>query len=212
MKRPRVLLADDHLLLLDAFERLLEPAYEIVGKVTDGIALLNAAPALKADVILIDIAMPQLSGLEAGQRLRQIMPIAKRIYLTMNDDPYQALRAMREGASGYLLKQCAVSELFKAIQMALKGGAYVSPRIARGMQEALIRDPRAMTERKEVTFRQREVLQLLAEGKSMKEAAAILGVTPRTIAFHKYTAMENLGVKTSAELIQKVVQELCRVA
>lgn len=202
MKHLRILLADDHTLLVEAFRRLLEPTYAVVGTVGDGFALLAAAPALKPDVAVIDIAMPRLNGLEAGRRLKQMMPEVKLIFLTMNADPDLAVEAMREGASGYLLKTSAASELFQAIQAALKGSSYVTPQIVRGMREAFIRDPHCKNRGKELTPRQREVIQLLAEGKSMKEAADILGVTPRTIAFHKYRMMEDLGIRTSAELIQ----------
>jgi len=212
MKRPRVLLADDHTLLVEAFRKLLESAYDVVGAVGDGQALLDAAPALKPDVILIDIAMPRLNGLEAGRRLRQLMPRVKLIFLTMNDDPDFAVEAMRHGASGYLLKTSASSELFHAIQAALKGKSYVTPQIARGMQEAFIWDPEGRNPEKQLTPRQREVIQLLAEGKSMKEAANILKVTPRTIAFHKYRMMKALGIKTTAELIQVGIKKHILVA
>jgi DNA-binding NarL/FixJ family response regulator len=212
MKRPRVLLADDHTLLLEAFRKLLELDYDVVGTVKDGLDLLDAGPAFKPDVILIDVAMPQLNGLEAGRRLKKMMPGVKLIFLTMNEDPDLATEAMRNGASGYLLKTSAASELFHAIQAALKGSSYVTPQIARGMQEAFIWDPRGRNSDKELTPRQREVIQLLAEGKSMKEAADILKISPRTIAFHKYTMMKQLGIKTSAELIQVGIKKHFLVA
>jgi DNA-binding NarL/FixJ family response regulator len=212
MKRPRVLLADDHTLVLEAFRNLLEPANDVVGTVKDGLDLLDAGPALKPDVILVDVAMPQLNGLEAGRRLKKMMPGVKLIFLTMNEDPDLAAEAMRNGASGYLLKTSAASELFHAIQAALKGSSYVTPQIARGMQEAFIWDPRGRNSDKELTPRQREVIQLLAEGKSMKEAADILKISPRTIAFHKYTMMKQLGIKTSAELIQVGIKKHFLVA
>jgi DNA-binding NarL/FixJ family response regulator len=212
MKRPRVLLADDHTLLAEAFRRLLEPAYDVVGTVGDGHSLLDVAPALKPDVILIDVAMPRMNGLEAGRRLKEMMPGVKLIFLTMNEDPDLAVEAMRNCASGYLLKTSAASELFQAIQAALKGKSYVTPQIARGIQEAFIEDPQGRNPDKELTPRQREVIQLLAEGKSMKEAADTLGVTPRTIAFHKYGMMKKLGIKTSAELIRVGIKKRFLVA
>ena len=212
MKHPRVLLADDHTLLLEAFRKLLESAYDVVGTVRDGFALLDAASALKPDVILIDMSMPRLNGLEAGRRLKQMMPRVKLIFLTMNEDPDLAAEAMRNGASGYLLKTCAASELFDAIQAALKGKSYVTPKIARGMREAFIQNPQGKNPDKELTPRQSEVIQLLAEGKSMKEAADILKVTPRTIAFHKYSMMKELGIKTNAELIRVGIKKLFLVA
>lgn len=201
MKAPRIILADDHALVLDAFRKLLEPTYDVVETVTDGLALLRAA-TLNPDVAVIDIAMPRLNGLEAARQLKRISPAMKLVFLTMNQDPDLALKIMQEGASGYLLKTSAVSELFQAIQAALRGNSYVTPRIARGMREAFVRDPEGKDKKKELTFRQRQVIQLLAEGKTMKEAGDILGVTPRTIAFHKYRIMSDLGIKTSAELIR----------
>jgi DNA-binding NarL/FixJ family response regulator len=201
MTLPRVLLADDHTLVIEALRKLLESHCHVVGAVLDGLSLMEAAPVLKPDVIVADIAMPLLSGLEAGRQLKTMMPAVKVVFLTMNEDPELAIEAMRERASGYLLKTSAASELFQAIQVALKGGSYVTPRIARGMQEAFIRDPEAKTHSKTLTPRQREVIQVLAEGKTMGEAAAILKLTPRTIAFHKYRVMELLGFKNTASLI-----------
>ena len=202
MARSRIFIADDHKLVIEAFHKLLESHYDVVGTATDGFSLLQAAPPLKPDVILIDLAMPLLNGLEAGRQLKSMMPVVKLVFVTMNEDPEIAKEAMREGASGYLLKSSVQEELFQAIREALKGGSYVSPRIAKGMEEAFIRDPQAKGTGKTLTSRQREVIQLLAEGKSMKEAADVLKVTPRTIAFHKYRVMENLGVKSTASLIQ----------
>jgi DNA-binding NarL/FixJ family response regulator len=202
MKQPTVMLADDHRLLMEAFQKLLETRCQIVGMVSDGLALLESARALKPDLIVLDIAMPLLSGLQAGLQLRKIAPETKLIFLTMIEDPELAMEAMQYGASAYVLKKCAVSELFQAIEVALKGSSYVTPDIARGMQESFIRDPEHKNRSKALTERQREVMHLLAEGRSMKEAADILKVTPRTIAFHKYRMMEDLRMKTTAELIQ----------
>jgi DNA-binding NarL/FixJ family response regulator len=202
MARSKIFIADDHKLVIEAFHKLLESHYDVVGTATDGFSLLQAAPPLKPDVILIDLAMPLQNGLEAGRQLKSMMPAVKLVFVTMNEDPEIAREAMREGASGYVLKSSVPEELFQAIREALKGGSYVSPRIAKGMEEAFIRDPQAKGTGKTLTSRQREVIQLLAEGKSMKEAADILKVTPRTIAFHKYRVMENLGIKRTASLIQ----------
>lgn len=206
MKLPRVLLADDHTMLLEAFRRLLEGRCEVVGAVSDGRALLRDAPALKPDVLVVDIGMPLLNGLEAGRQLKEMLPSIKLIFLTMNEDSDLAAEAMRSGASAYLLKNSAASELFRAIQDVLKGKTYVTPKIARGMEQAFIRHPRGRRHEKTLTARQREVIQLLAEGKSMKEAADFLSVTPRTVAFHKYRIMEELGLKTSAELVQFAIR------
>jgi DNA-binding NarL/FixJ family response regulator len=206
MKRPRVLLADDHQMLLDALKGLLEPSYEVVGLVTDGRALLKAAEKLRPDVIVLDIAMPQLNGLDAGRQLKQTMPTVKLIYMTMNEDPYLVGEAFRAGASAYLLKQAAGIELNRAIQAALKGGSFVTPSVAKGLDDISMRDPKSRQVVPEPTARQREVIQLLAEGRTMKEVAKLLFITPRTVAAHKYTAMELLQVKTSAELIQYAVK------
>jgi DNA-binding NarL/FixJ family response regulator len=202
MARSRIFIADDHRLVIEAFQKLLESHYDVVGTAIDGLSLLQAAPPLKPHVVLIDLAMPLLNGLNAGRQLKSMMPAVKLVFVTMNEDPEIAREAMREGASGYLLKSSAQEELFQAIRLALKGGSYVTPRIAKGMEEAFIRDPEAKRTGKTLTQRQREVIQLLAEGKSMKQAADVLNVTARTIAFHKYRVMETLGVKNTASLIQ----------
>ena len=172
--RPRVLLADDHRLLVEAFTKLLEPVCEVVGTAGDGRALLSIARELQPDVIVLDIAMPLLNGLDAGRQLKQLMPNVKLIFLTMNEDPDLAAEAFRIGASGYLLKNSAGSELSQAIQMALQGKAYVTPLATLGMVESFIQDsyPRRTSGR--LTPRQREVLQLLAEGHSMKEVGEYL--------------------------------------
>ena len=206
MAPPRVMLADDHTILVEAFRKLLEPQYEVVGTVADGRALVETAPKLKPDVIVVDIAMPLMNGLEAGLRLKELMPSVKLIFLTMNEDPDLAVDAIHSGASGYLLKSSAASELMQAIQMALKGKSYVTPQMARGMQKSFIKGPRPKTRAKSLTPRQREVVQLLAEGKSMKEVADVLKVTPRTVAFHKYQVMEELSHKTTADLIQFAIK------
>ncbi len=207
MKRPRVLLADDHKLLLEAFQKLLEPDCEVVGSVTDGRALLAAASELEPDIIVLDISMPKLNGLDAGRQIKKMMPDVKLIFLTVNEDPDFVSEAFRVGASGYLLKRSAASELFQAIQNVCRGRAYVTPLVAQGMIDSFIEGPKRRRTSGKLTPRQREVLQLLAEGRSMKEAAAILDVTPRTVAFHKYRMMEELRIKTNAELIQFAVKQ-----
>jgi DNA-binding NarL/FixJ family response regulator len=206
MTLPRVMLADDHTILVEAFRKLLEAHCEIVGSVSDGRALLESAPQLKPAVIIVDIGMPLMNGLEAGLRLKELMPTVKIIFLTMNEDPELAMEAMRSGASGYLLKSSAASELIRAIEMALKGKSYVTPQISRGMQKSFINNPEPKTRNKTLTPRQREVVQLLAEGRSMKEVASVLNVTPRTVAFHKYRVMEELNLRTTADLIQYAIK------
>ena len=205
--RRRVLLADDHTLLLEAFKKLLEPDYTVVGAVSDGRALLAAAAQLKPDVIVLDIAMPLLNGLDAARQLKKTMPAVKLIFLTMNADPDLASEAFRIGASGYLLKTSASSELSKAINEALCGRSYVTPHITQGMVDSFIRRPSDNRDSPQLTPRQREVLQLLVEGHSMREAAKILDVTPRTVAFHKYRMMERLHLKTNADLIRFAIRE-----
>lgn len=193
-------------MLLDAFKRVLEPACEVVGSVTDGRALLAAAPQLLPDIVVLDIAMPRLNGLDAGRQLKAAMPGVKLIFLTSNEDPDLAVAALHAGASGYLLKNSASSELFTAIQHALTGRIYVTPLLTKGepLNVFLQHEPKLTADK--LTGRQREVLQLLAEGRAMKEVAGLLNVTPRTVAFHKYTVMEQLGLKTSAELVQYAVE------
>jgi DNA-binding NarL/FixJ family response regulator len=206
MRRPRVLLADDHLLLLDALKGLLEPTYSVVGTVVDGRALLNVAEQLRPDVIVLDIAMPRLNGLDAGQQLKKKLPAVKLIFLTMNEDPYMVGEAFRAGASAFLLKQAAGLELTDAIAKVLKGGTYVTPSAAKGQTNISLREPEDRNRAPEPTLRQREVIQLLAEGRSMKEAAHILDITVRTIAAHKYSVMDLLQIKTNAELVQYAVK------
>lgn len=188
MKRTRIILADDHVLLLDAIKNLLEPEFEIVGTFHDGHALLNSALELDPDVIVLDIGMPKMNGLSAGQRLKQMLPKVKLVYLTMNLDPDLAAEAFRLGASGYVVKNSAATELVHGIREVLRGRSYITPLMTKGMVGSFIQDIQRKNPNK-LTLRQKEVLQLLAEGRSMKEAAFILNVTPRTVAFHKYTMM-----------------------
>ena len=204
MARARILMADDHLMLLDAFRALLEPEFEIVGTATDGRMLLTEFSRLNPDIVLLDVAMPLLNGLDAGRQLKAQRRSVKLIYLTMNPNPDVAAAALRLGASGYLLKSSAGRELKQAIHEALRDRSYITPVVAGDAVGSLIEH---RTDRTELTVRQREVLQLLAEGRSMKEAAAILDLTPRTVAFHKYRMMEQLRLKTSAELVQFAVRE-----
>jgi DNA-binding NarL/FixJ family response regulator len=206
MRRPRILLADDHLLLLDALKGLLEPTYSVVGTVIDGRALLALAEQLRPDIIVLDIAMPRLNGLDAGRQLKKRIPAVKLIFLTMNEDPYMVGEAFRAGASAFLLKQAAGLELTDAIAKVLKGGTYVTPSAAKGQTNISLREPEDRDHAPEPTSRQREVIQLLAEGRSMKEAAHILNITVRTIAAHKYSVMDLLQIKTNAELVQYAVK------
>ncbi len=205
MTKPRVLLADDHALLLGAFEKLLAGDCEIVGQVGDGRAVVDAAERLKPDVVVLDISMPLLNGLEAGRQIRQKLRDVKLVFLTMNEDPDLAAEAFRAGASAYLLKRSAASELLTAIREVMRARSYITPLVAEGLIESL-QHTDDNNPAHELTPRQREVLQLLAEGHSMKEVATVLNLTPRTVAFHKYRMMEQLRVKTTAELIQYAVK------
>ena len=198
----RVILADDHILMLDALKNLLESEFEVVGTFADGRALVEAAPKLKPDVIVLDIGMPLMNGLNAGQRLKRLMPAVKLIYLTMNQDQDMAAEAFRLGANGYLLKHSAASELVDAIRQVVRGGCYVTSLMTEDVVGSLTNHFKKLKSTNHLTLRQKEVLQLLAEGRSMKEAAFILNVSPRTVAFHKYTMMDHLHIKTSAELVQ----------
>lgn len=206
MARPGVLLADDHTLVLEAFKKLLEPEFEVVGTVSDGRALLSVAPGLKPDVIVLDLSMPELNGMEAGLQLRRLLPRTKVVVLTMNEDPDIPREALRQWASGYLLKKSAGSELIKAIREVLRGRTYVTPKVAQQLREGFVRDPRRKHKRV-LTSRQREVLLLLAEGRTMKETADLLHVTPRTVAFHKYRIMEDFDLKTTSDLVKFAIRE-----
>jgi DNA-binding NarL/FixJ family response regulator len=201
MRRTRVLLADDHTMICAGLAKLLEPQYEVVGSVEDGRALLKAAEELKPDVVLLDVGMPLMNGLDAARELKKRMPHIKMIFLTMESDSYIAAEAFRAGASAYLLKTSRPAELLQAVQDAVRGVSYVTPQIRRGMENRFIRDPRGGA-KKQLTGRQREVLQMLAEGRSMKEIAYILEIAHRTVRFHKYQIMEELGITTNSDLVK----------
>ncbi len=199
--RTRVLLADDHAILLDAFRRLLEPECEVVGTATDGRELLRLAKELVPDVIVLDVSMPHLSGIDAARLLHAELPNTKIVFLTVNEDPDLAASALREGASGFVLKTAAARDLFDAIRTALAGGTYITPSIESLVKDAL-NQPSQRIGIDKLSARQREILQWIAQGKTMKEIASLLDITPRTVAFHKYRMMEALGVGSTAELIQ----------
>jgi len=204
--RPRVLLADDHRMLVDALKGILEPRCKVVAAVGDGRELLKAAAKLQPDIIVLDIAMPQLNGLDAARHLKPIMPKVKFIFMTMNEDPDLVGEAFRAGASAFLLKRQAAFELTDAVEKVLKGGSYVTPGAAEGQAKISLRDPKAREHVAEPTPRQREVIQLLAEGRSMKEVASILQITKRTVAAHKYAVMDLLQLKTNADLVQYAIK------
>jgi DNA-binding NarL/FixJ family response regulator len=204
--RARVLIADDHKLVAEACKGLLEPEFDVVGIVSDGRALLQAATELRPDVVILDISMPQLNGLDAGEQIKQKSRGTKLIFLTMMLGPDVAAEAFRRGASGYVLKHCNAEELVIAVRRVLRGESYLSPAITKDTVEYLLRSGAVYKEQKHISGRQSEVLQLLAEGKSMKEIAFILNLKPGTVAFHKYQIMDVLGIKTSAGLIEYAIK------
>jgi DNA-binding NarL/FixJ family response regulator len=205
--RSRLLIADDHELVAEACKSILEPEFEVVGIVNDGRALLRASAELKPDVLIIDIGMPILNGLDAGEQAKHARHNVKLIYLTMNLDAKMAAEAFRRGASAYLPKHAAAAELVSAARTVLRGKSYLSPLITKETFEFLLRSDKSHSEQRRITMRQREVLQLLAEGLSMKEVAYTLKIRPGTVAFHKYRIMSTLGLKTNAELMQYAIRE-----
>lgn len=207
MKRPRILLADDHKIVLEGLKSLLEPEFEIIGTAEDGRALVAIAQKLRPDVIVADISMPLLNGIEAARQIKEVDKEIKIVFLTMHLEATYAASALEAGASGFVLKHSAPSELIVAIREAMRGRTYVTPTVAGDLSRSL-RGGAFGQERLfgSLSPRQREVLQLLAEGKSAKEIGAILKVSTRTVEFHKYRMMEQLSIKTSAELVQYAVK------
>jgi DNA-binding NarL/FixJ family response regulator len=205
--RSRILIADDHNLVAELCKKLLETEFDVVGVVADGRALVRAAGELKPDVIVLDVAMPILNGLDAGRQVKGMLPSVKLVYLTMNPDPEVAAEAFERGASGYLLKTCASSEMVLAVRDALRGKTYLSRALSRDAIDCLRWQHKELVdENQRLTDRQREVLQLLAEGKVMKEVGGILKMTTRTVAYHKYRIMEVIGAKSNAELVKYAVR------
>jgi DNA-binding NarL/FixJ family response regulator len=205
--RPRVLLADDHLLVAEALKSLLSPEFELVGVVEDGRAMVEAAIGLRPDVIVADVTMPHLNGIDALIQLRQGGDQVPVVFLTMHRDVTFARRALEAGASGFVLKHSAPAELVTAIRAALSGKTYLTPQLAGEVFQAMKQAPeRAADPIASVTPRQREVLQLLAEGRSAKEIASSLAISARTVEFHKYQLMETLGLHTNAELIHFAIK------
>jgi DNA-binding NarL/FixJ family response regulator len=202
MTKPRVLIADDHVLLLDAFELLLEGAYEIVGKAADGRELVRAALELKPDAVVADVSMPELNGLEAARQILARLPGIRIVLLTVHEDEALAADALRAGVSGFVVKRSAAGELQQALRDALAGATYLTPLIAGGDARSLTGQPGQNSPLGRLTPREREVLQLLAEGRSMKEIGARLGITARTVAFHKYQLAEKLGARSTADLVR----------
>ena len=207
MPKFRVLVADDHTLVADLCKKLLETEFDVVGTVSNGRDLVRKAFQLKPDVIVVDIAMPLLNGLDAGEQVKGVLPAVKLIFLTMNSDTDLAAEAFRRGASGYLLKTCAASEMVIAVRDVLRGKTYISQALCKDEVNYLRRQEKKLVdEDSRLTERQREVLQLLAEGKVMKEIGGVLNMSTRTVAFHKYRIMEALGARSSAELVRYAIR------
>lgn len=204
MRRPRLLLADDHRIVVEGLRRLLEDEFELVGVVEDGRALVAEARRLRPDVIVADVAMPQLNGIEALERIRRDDPDARVVILSMHQTPAYARRALDAGAAGYVLKHAAPAELVLAIEAALRGGTFVSPALAREVLQAPAGS--AAEPGLGLTLRQREILRLLAEGLSAKEAAVRLSISPRTVEFHKYQVMRAHGLRNAAELVHFAIK------
>ncbi|MCS6897340.1 MAG: response regulator transcription factor [Nitrospira sp.] len=212
MNKPRVLLADDHGLVLAGLRRLVEDSCEVVGTVEDGRALIEAAQRLEPDLILLDIAMPLLNGIDAARQIRKLCPNTKLIFLTMQTSPTYATEAFQAGASGYLLKRSAPMELPLAIEAVLRGQHYLTPAIARPVLEKAIRPDTPSTflvkrSPSDLTPRQREVLQLVGEGKTTKEIATLLNISVKTVEFHKARLMEELDLHTTAELMRYAITQ-----
>ncbi len=205
--KPRILLADDHRIVIDGLRQVLEPDFDVVGSVEDGRTLVKEARKLVPDVIIADISMPLLNGIEAVRQIREFLPDTKIIFLTMHPDVIYAARAFEAGANGYVLKHSASDELVTAITSVLRGQTYVTPMIAGELMDSYrhTSQKRNIPEQ-EFTSRQREVLQLVVEGKSAAQIADLLCISPRTVEYHKYKMMEKLNLNSSADLIRYAVK------
>ena len=205
--RSRILIADDHKFVADLFKRLLADDFDVVGIVGDGRTLVRTAVALKPDLIVIDIAMPILNGLDAGRQVKKLLPTVKLVYMTLTSDADVAAEAFELGASGYLLKTCAAAEMVLAVHEVLRGKTYLSKAMSRHTIDALRWEHKKLVNVDErLTDRQREVLQLLAEGKVVKEVGFILNMSKRTANYHKYRIMETLGATSTAELVRYAIR------
>lgn len=207
MSRARVLLADDHRVVSEGLKRILAAEFDVAGVVEDGRAMIAAAKALRPDVIVSDITMPDLNGIEALEELKKHDPEVRVVFLTMHRDVVYAQRALNAGACGFVLKHAASEELIMAVRAALEGRIFITPLLAAELLDATRRGPQQTTDQlASLTLRQREILRLLAEGLSAKQIAAKLDISHRTVEFHKYRMMESLGAKSSAEVIQFAIK------
>jgi DNA-binding NarL/FixJ family response regulator len=207
ISRSRILIADDHNLVAELFQRLLAGDFDVVGTVGDGHALVRAAVELKPDLILIDVGMPLLNGLDAGRQVKKLQAMVKLVYMTLSSAPEVAAEAFMLGASGYLLKTCASSEMTLAIHEVLRGKTYLSKAMSRDTVDAICWEHKKLVDVDErLTDRQREVLQLLAEGKVIKEIGPILAMSHRTVNYHKYEIMKTLGATSTADLVRYAIR------
>jgi DNA-binding NarL/FixJ family response regulator len=207
MSRPRLLLADDHRIVAEGLKELLTPEFEVLGVVEDGRALVEEAIRLRPDVIVVDITMPHLNGIDALVQLKKNDPRVRVVFLTMHREVVYARRALEGGAFGFVLKHAAPEELVLAIRAALNGQKYITPAVAGDVLQSMRSDPQSSQDSLfSLTPRQREILQLLAEGKTAKEVSAILGISTRTVEFHKYEMMQSVGINTNAQLIHFAIK------
>jgi DNA-binding NarL/FixJ family response regulator len=205
--RPTILIADDHTLVAEAFKTLIEPDFEVLGIVGNGQALIDRVQQSCPDIVMLDVSMPLMNGLDAGERIRKLRKTVKIVYLTMNPDRAIAAEAFRRGASGFLLKTSAASELVYALRAVLNGKSFVSKLVAADAYELKVEYEGVSGPPGKLTDRQKQVLQLLAEGRSMKEVANVLDLTARTVAFHKYRIMDILHLRNNSELVQYAIKE-----
>lgn len=206
MSRPRLVIADDHAIFLDGLERILKQDFDLVGIVRDGQALVEEVMRTKPDVVVVDISMPVLNGIDAMRQIRNAGLRTRIVFLTGSGDIWLATQALKLGANGYVLKQSASDELITAIRAAMDGQTYITPIIASQVLQNLLSHPQT-ADGPALTAREREVLQLLAEGRTLKEAAAILNVSPRTIEFHRNNLADKTGLRTTAELTRYAVRQ-----
>ncbi|NGZ11504.1 MAG: response regulator transcription factor [Nitrospira sp. LK70] len=210
MKRPRILMADDHAIVLAGLRKLVEAEGEVVGMVEDGQSLVEAAQQLRPDIVLLDISMPLLNGLDAARQMSKLVPESKLIFLTMHASPTYATEAFKAGASGYLIKRSAAAELKQAIQAVMQGQHYMTPLITKEVLAATLQSADSQPSKalvSSLTQRQREVLQLVAEGKGTKVIASILNISVKTVEFHKFRIMSELDLHSTAELIKYAIAE-----